>query len=86
MVHVERVCELIGLKPECDKSGLKASKKRNQIEPLDVSRMRNFFTNGYIEFKNVRFSYKENELVLKGLSFDIQAKHKIGIIGRTGMC
>ncbi|KAK9870543.1 hypothetical protein WA026_008105 [Henosepilachna vigintioctopunctata] len=40
---------------------------------------------GAIEFKNVNLTYKSNgETVLKNLSFKINPKEKIGIVGRTG--
>jgi len=40
---------------------------------------------GRIIFKDVNLRYRpKTELVLKGLSFDIEGGHKIGIVGRTG--
>ena len=40
---------------------------------------------GRIEFDNYSLRYRpETELVLKNLSFVIQPKEKIGIVGRTG--
>lgn len=39
---------------------------------------------GSIEFKNVDFSYKDNEPVLKNINFKINAGEKIAIIGRNG--
>jgi ATP-binding cassette, subfamily B, multidrug efflux pump len=39
---------------------------------------------GTISFKNVYFSYVENELVLKGISFDVKAGETIAIVGATG--
>ena len=40
---------------------------------------------GAVEFKNYMLKYWENtELVLKGISFKINPKEKIGIVGRTG--
>ena len=42
-------------------------------------------TDGVVEFKNVELRYREGlELVLKGTSFLINSKEKIGIVGRTG--
>lgn len=42
-------------------------------------------SNGKIEFKNVFYRYYvDSKLVLRGLSFAIQSKEKIGIVGRTG--
>ena len=40
---------------------------------------------GPITFENVTLRYsKHTPVVLKGLSFEINAKEKIGIVGRTG--
>ena len=37
-----------------------------------------------ISFNNVYFEYKKNELVLKGLSFDIDRGETLAVVGRTG--
>lgn len=39
---------------------------------------------GVIEFKNVSFGYVENELVLKNLSFEVEAGETVAIVGATG--
>ncbi len=39
---------------------------------------------GNLEFKNVKFSYVDNELVLKGVSFKVNAGETIAIVGSTG--
>ncbi|OUS21510.1 antibiotic ABC transporter ATP-binding protein [Nonlabens dokdonensis] len=39
---------------------------------------------GVIEFKNVDFGYVENELVLKNLSFEVEAGETVAIVGATG--
>jgi ATP-binding cassette subfamily B protein len=39
---------------------------------------------GTIEFRDVRFSYKAGEEVLKGLSFTVRAGEKAAIVGYTG--
>ncbi|MEO8934386.1 MAG: ABC transporter ATP-binding protein [Xanthomarina sp.] len=39
---------------------------------------------GDISFKNVRFSYVEEEEVLKGVSFEVQAGETVAIVGATG--
>ena len=39
---------------------------------------------GVIEFKNVDFGYVENELVLKNLSFGVEAGETVAIVGATG--
>ena len=39
---------------------------------------------GDIEFKDVWFAYKENEWILKGVSFKINAKQTVALVGSTG--
>jgi len=39
---------------------------------------------GTISFKDVNFFYKQNELVLKGLTFEIKAGKMLALVGRTG--
>jgi subfamily B ATP-binding cassette protein MsbA len=39
---------------------------------------------GDLEFKDVKFSYVENEPVLKGVSFNVSAGDTIAIVGSTG--
>jgi ATP-binding cassette subfamily B protein len=39
---------------------------------------------GHIEFDNVRFSYKQGETVLKGLSFTVNPGEMVAIVGYTG--
>ena len=39
---------------------------------------------GEIEFKDVWFSYIENEWVLKGVSFKVNAKETVALVGSTG--
>jgi len=39
---------------------------------------------GNIEFKDVRFSYIEDEEVLKGISFEVEQGQTIAIVGATG--
>lgn len=39
---------------------------------------------GHIEFKSVRFAYKEGEEVLKGLTFSVKPGETVAIVGTTG--
>ena len=39
---------------------------------------------GDIEFRNLHFSYNDNDAVFKGLNLNIKAGEKIGIVGRSG--
>ncbi|TFB21755.1 ABC transporter ATP-binding protein [Filobacillus milosensis] len=40
--------------------------------------------NGHIEFRDVRFSYDEDEEVLKGISFNAKAGETVAFVGHTG--
>ena len=42
------------------------------------------FMNGTISFKDVDFSYKPDERVLNGLTFEIKAGKMLALVGRTG--
>ncbi|MDA3940998.1 MAG: ABC transporter ATP-binding protein [Spirochaetia bacterium] len=50
----------------------------NGIETLQIP------VKGQIEFKDVSFAYKENEPVLKNLSFKVNPGEKVAIVGYTG--
>ncbi|KAF7992271.1 hypothetical protein HCN44_001596 [Aphidius gifuensis] len=74
MTSVERVCEYTNLESEPPLESL-PEKKPKQDWPA----------HGKIEFKNVYLSYGPDEApVLKNLSFTINEREKIGIVGRTG--
>ena len=69
MTCMERVQEYIDIKPESN-TGEKPEK---------------WPTMGNINYRDVKLRYpKTNQLTLKGVSFDVEGKQKIGIIGRTG--
>lgn len=56
-------------------------------EPIDIKNSENAISidiNGEIEFKNVSFSYTENNNILDNLSFKINPKENIAIVGATG--
>ena len=40
---------------------------------------------GFIEFKNVSFSYSQGENILKNITFSIKAGETIGIVGESGV-
>ena len=48
-------------------------------QPLQTGRAR-----GHIEFRNVSFAYKEDEWVLKDVSFTVQPGQSIALVGHTG--
>jgi subfamily B ATP-binding cassette protein MsbA len=50
----------------------------------DVGTIKANHFKGSIEFDNVRFSYVEDEEVLKGISFDVKAGETVAIVGATG--
>lgn len=74
MTSVERVTEYATLPSEAQ---LESEPK---YRPPD-----NWPANGEIVFNDLNFKYSESsDFVLKNLSFRIQPKEKIGIVGRTG--
>lgn len=68
IVAGERVFNVIDTKSSIDKNGTKVAKNLK----------------GEIQFKDVRFSYIENEEVLKGISLDVKSGQTIAIVGATG--
>lgn len=77
----ERLIDLIETEPEIkdteeviEKYGTLLEPKRENWEPLI----------GDIEFKNVNFSYIENELILKDFSLKIKAGTSVALVGATG--
>jgi len=73
MVSVERILEYSELKQE-------APYRIPETKPPQ-----NWPSNAVIEFKDLKMRYREGlDLVLKGLSFKIQSKEKVGVVGRTG--
>ncbi|HZW62118.1 MAG TPA: ABC transporter ATP-binding protein [Flavobacteriaceae bacterium] len=68
MVAAERVFKVLDTTSHIDNNGT-----------LKVAKLK-----GDIEFKNVRFSYVENEEVLKGISLKVNPGETIAIVGATG--
>ncbi|MBP1839431.1 ABC transporter ATP-binding protein [Formosa algae] len=68
MVAATRVFKVIDTKSQIDDTGTLIA---NQFK-------------GDIIFKNVRFSYIENEVVLKDISLDVKAGQTVAIVGATG--
>lgn len=54
----------------------------SQIDDIGILEAEHF--KGDISFKDVRFSYVENEEVLKGVSFEVKAGQTVAIVGATG--
>lgn len=68
IVAGERVFNVIDTKSSIDKNG-----------DLQADRL-----HGDIEFKDVRFSYIKDEIVLKGISFAVEQGQTVAIVGATG--
>ena len=68
IVASDRVFELLEMQEDIQKSGTKQA----------------WHFKGELDFKDVRFSYLENEEVIKGISLKIQAGQTIAIVGATG--
>ena len=68
MVAAKRVLKVIDTTSQIDDTGT-----------IEASHFK-----GAIAFKNVHFSYVENEEVLKGISLDVKAGETIAIVGSTG--
>lgn len=58
----------------------------NEPEQLDESNKTNKLENfkGNVEFKNVKFGYNPDKIIIKDLSFAAKAGQKIAIVGPTG--
>jgi ATP-binding cassette subfamily B multidrug efflux pump len=68
IVASDRVFELLEMQEDIQKSGAKQA----------------WHFKGELDFKDVRFSYLENEEVIKGITLNIQAGQTIAIVGATG--
>ena len=72
LTAIERINELLDEEVEIQDSVSKINVLRN----LDIK--------GKIEFKNVSFFYKENDYVIKELSFKVNPGERIAFVGPTG--
>jgi ABC-type multidrug transport system fused ATPase/permease subunit len=54
------------------------------VEPREPSRVQSEKLRGEIRFENVWFAYRNEDWVLKDLSFSIAAGERIGVVGATG--
>lgn len=55
------------------------SKEKNIDKKLDISKVK-----GNIEFKNVKFGYEKNKIVIQNFSTKVKTGQKIAIVGPTG--
>ncbi|ADQ05790.1 ABC transporter related protein [Caldicellulosiruptor hydrothermalis 108] len=65
----ERIFEVLSVQPEI----------KEDKNPVEISTFRNS-----IEFKNVWFAYKDEEYVLKDVSFEIKKGMMVALVGATG--
>jgi ATP-binding cassette subfamily B protein len=69
VIDIERMFAILALPPEIkDKPGAK---------PLAVGR-------GTIRFEDVSFSYDPDRQILKGISFEVPAGHRVAVVGPSG--
>lgn len=69
MANIERMFGLLDVTP----------KVVDQHDAVDLT-----VRSGVIEFKDVRFGYHPDRVILKGLSFTVQAGEKVAIVGGSG--
>ena len=69
VIDIEKMFTILAREPEIkDKPGAK---------PLDIKR-------GAIRFENVSFSYDPEREILKGISFEVPAGHRVAVVGPSG--
>jgi ATP-binding cassette subfamily B protein len=69
VIDIEKMFAILGREPEIkDKPGAK---------PLDIKR-------GAIRFDNVSFAYDPGREILKGISFEVPAGHRVAVVGPSG--
>jgi ATP-binding cassette, subfamily B, heavy metal transporter len=69
VIDIERMFAILALAPEI--------KDRPGAKPLAVGR-------GAIRFENVSFSYDPDRQILKGISFEVPAGHRVAVVGPSG--
>ncbi|WP_413664822.1 ABCB family ABC transporter ATP-binding protein/permease [Microbulbifer sp. CNSA002] len=69
LANIEKMFSLLAVKP--------AVEDLPQAGPLTVME-------GRIEFDNVQFGYKDNRQILKGISFVVEPRQKVAIVGASG--
>ncbi|CDI48484.1 ABC transporter ATP-binding protein [Clostridium tetani] len=75
-VHITRAVPSMERTIEVLDTGITIKDNPNSKELEDIK--------GEVEFKNVSYSYNEDDLVLKNINFKIESGSKVGIIGSTG--
>ena len=79
MVSVQRLLDLKSIKQEAE------DQPSFQTQGQGQELLREWPNAGRVSFKDVYMRYRpSNPLVLRGLSFEVPARAKIGVVGRTG--
>src|SRR5499427_9249189 len=69
VIDIERMFAILAREPEI--------KDKPDAKPLVVKR-------GAIRFENVSFAYEPDRQILKGLTFEVPAGHKVAVVGPSG--
>jgi subfamily B ATP-binding cassette protein MsbA len=82
MVAADRVFKII----DEEEGENQSPKTKNDIDTLSPTKTDSKFLKlqGNIKFKNVHFSYIENEEVLKGINFEVKKGQTVAVVGATG--
>lgn len=84
MNAVERVRQFVDLPPEASEVSRFLDMPGKYSDFLKIPK--NWPSGGKIAMKNVQMRYREDRpVVIKGISAAIDAREKIGIVGRTGV-
>jgi subfamily B ATP-binding cassette protein MsbA len=82
MVAADRVFKII----DEEEGENQSPKTKNDIDipSLTKTNLKFIKLQGNIKFKNVHFSYVENEEVLKGINFEVKKGQTVAVVGSTG--
>ena len=69
VIDIEKMFAILAREPEI--------KDRPGAKPLDIKR-------GAIRFENVSFAYDPEREILKGISFEVPAGHRVAVVGPSG--
>lgn len=84
MKYPDRVIDEERAMEAASKDGVGVSRKKFSKFRQVVTPPEEWPRTGCIEGKNVKMSYRDGPLVLKGVSFFVDGSEKVGIAGRTG--
>src|SRR4029078_4608129 len=69
VIDIEKMFVILAREPEI--------KDKPSAKPLDIKR-------GAIRFENVSFAYDPEREILKGISFEVPAGHRVAVVGPSG--